>query len=349
MKRRYAAIDGRGIISVQEDEIGPPPPGRILVKVYASLISPGTELGQVKAKRQKPNPSVGPKMFGYQNAGIVEAVGEGVTRFKVGDRVACMGGGYAPHATYGLCPVNLAAHLPKEVSFDEGAYNHLAATAMQAIRRAQLQIGHNVAVFGLGLIGQLCCNLARIGGCRVIGVDRFGVRLSRALKVGAHAVANPDTCDIIAAVNEFTENEGLDCAILAFGGDATETFAKLMKMMKTSPDGHQMGTIVAVGGCHMNVHLAASTGNVDIRSSARTGPGYHDEAWEHGKDYPPVFVEWTTQRNLKVCIRLIAERELKVWEMTTHRMPLSKAPEACEELIEHPDRALGVILLPQEE
>lgn len=348
MRRRYAAFDGRGVISVLEDEIGPPPPGRILVKVYASLISPGTELGNVANRRRNPDPSIGPKIFGYQNAGEVEAAGEGVTRFKAGDRVACMGGGYATHSTYCHCPVNLAVHLPKEVSFDEGAYNHLAATALQAIRRAQLQIGHNVAVFGLGIVGQLCCNLARAAGCRVAGIDKFGVRLSRALKVGAHAVLSPDSCDIVKSVLEFTEGEGLDCAIMAFAGDGTETFRNIVKMMKKAPDTHQMGVVVVVGGCRLDLRLASEAGNLDIRSSARTGPGYHDREWEHGREYPPAAVEWTTQRNLKVCIRLMAERELKVWELTTHRMPLSKAPEACEELIEHPDRALGVILLPQE-
>jgi threonine dehydrogenase-like Zn-dependent dehydrogenase len=118
-------------------------------------------------------------------------------------------------------------------------------------------------------------------------------------------------------------------------------------MMKMTPDTHQMGCIVIVGGCMINARYAATTGNLDVRSSARTGPGYHDEAWERGRDYPPVFVEWNTRRNVELCLRLISEGQLNVKALTTHRVPLSKAPEACEELIQRPDRALGVVILPK--
>jgi threonine dehydrogenase-like Zn-dependent dehydrogenase len=116
-------------------------------------------------------------------------------------------------------------------------------------------------------------------------------------------------------------------------------------MMKLTPDGHRMGRIVGVGGVTAQVGLAAALGNIDLISAARTGPGYHDEAWERGADYPPVFVEFDTQRNLEESLRAMAEGRLRVEAMITHRVPLDRAPEVCEELIQRPDAALGVVLL----
>jgi len=348
MKRKFAAIDGRGIISVEEEDVPAYGENEMLVEVHASLISPGTELGGVKKRRENPNAAGKPRAFGYQNAGIVLEKGTGCDGYAEGQRVACMGGGYALHATHAVVPKNLVTPIPDNVSFEEAAFNHLCATALQAIRRAQLQIGETVGVVGLGIVGQVACQLARLSGCRVIGMDLFEMRLELARKLGAHLTLNPKECDAVTEVEKFTEGYGLDAAIMAFGGDGTEAFHMLLKMMKTAPDTHKMGRIVIVGGCEITTKYASAVGNVDIRSSARTGPGYHDEEWERGKDYPKVFVEWDTRRNLQLIIRLISEGQLQVKPLITHRFPLSKAAEACEELIQHPERSLGVILLPRE-
>ena len=78
--------------------------------------------------------------------------------------------------------------------------------------------------------------------------------------------------------------------------------------------------------------------------SSRTGAGYHDHDWELGKDYPAGFVQFTTQRNCRELIALIAEKRLLVDQLTTHRIPLENIREAGDLLVEHPDQALGVIL-----
>ncbi|MBP3393580.1 MAG: dehydrogenase, partial [Lentisphaeria bacterium] len=85
-------------------------------------------------------------------------------------------------------------------------------------------------------------------------------------------------------------------------------------------------------------------GNLDFRASSRTGAGYHDHDWEYGRDYPPAFVQFTTQRNAQELIRLIAEKRLLVDPMTTHRIPIEDVADAGDLLIDHPDKALGVIL-----
>jgi len=89
--------------------------------------------------------------------------------------------------------------------------------------------------------------------------------------------------------------------------------------------------------------VPSNTTNIDIRRSSRTGPGYHDEAWEYGPAYPPVFMRWTTQSNLQLCLRLISEGRLNVDCLTTHTVPLEKARTAVDEMMQDPDGILGVV------
>ena len=344
--RKYAAVTGDGRVVVEEGPVPEPGRGELLVEVRASLISPGTEMGFVKARRERPDPSAPTRPFGYANSGVVLDVGEGCEGFEPGMRVACMGAGYALHATHACVPKNLCLPLPENVSFEEGAFCHLAATALQAIRRTAPELGEWGAVVGLGIIGQIACQLARLSGCFVMGLDLLPRRLEIALKNGLDRAVNVSEEDPVEAAMEFTEGEGLDWAIIAFGGEATEALSKVASMMKTAPDGHKMGRITVVGGCEARLRFPVPLGNLDIRASSRTGPGYHDERWERGADYPPVFVRWDTRRNLRLVLRLISEGRLNVKSLITHTFPLDRAPEACELLIERPNEALGVILKP---
>ena len=102
-----------------------------------------------------------------------------------------------------------------------------------------------------------------------------------------------------------------------------------------------MGQITVVGGA--KIDLPGTPWNVDIRRSARTGPGYHDEAWERGEGYPPVVMRWTTRTNLELCMRLIAEGKLDVDRLTTHRIPLERAEEEIAAIIDAPDKILGLV------
>lgn len=349
MKRRFAVIKGDGAIAVHEGDVRPPGANEALVEVRASLISSGTEMGGVKNRRLRPNPAAPVSEFGYQNAGVVIELGPGCDGLKAGQRVACMGiKGAAPHGTHGWTPKNLCFPIPDAMSFEEAAFNHLAATSLHAVRRAKLQIGEYAAVVGLGVVGQIAAQLATLSGCRVIGIDKLPLRLDIAKKNGADLVVNPDAGDPVQTVRDFTQGNGLDAAIMAFGGDGSAAFQMVLKMMMKSPDTHQMGRVVVVGGCEIKASYAAAAGNIDLRSAARTGPGFLDPDWEHGKDYAPVFVRWNTRRNVQLCLDLIAGGRLNVKSLITHRFPLSRAAEACEELIARPDRSIGVILLPQE-
>jgi threonine dehydrogenase-like Zn-dependent dehydrogenase len=344
--RRVVTLDGAGQFGVREERIPELKPGSVLVAVKSSLVSPGTELGGVPEKRRNPKPGAEARPFGYGNAGIVLKVGKDCPGLEPGQRVACMGAGYAYHATHAVIPRNLAVPVPEGLSFDEAAFAHLAATALWAVRRADIEFGQHVAVMGLGIVGQIAVQIARWSGAHVMGVDRLPLRLEIAGRCGADRVFNPAQGDLAKAAAEFSRGYGMDAVIMAFGGEATAAMESACSIMKTAPDGHRYGCIVIVGGAKFTAEFPTAFGNIDVRASSRPGPGYHDEAWEFGRDYPPVFVPWTTRRNLEECLEFAAAGRLNFPALITHRMPLDNAPEGCEELIRNPDRTLGVIFNP---
>ncbi|OQA00403.1 MAG: putative ABC transporter ATP-binding protein [Planctomycetes bacterium ADurb.Bin412] len=246
--RRVLAIDGRGEFVVIEQPVPELAPGRVRLRVRASLVSPGTELGGVPARRANPKPDAAPQPFGYSNAGEVVALGEGVTRFRVGERIACIGAGYAQHASEAVVPQNLCIALPDELSFADGAFGMLAATALHAVRRAGPEIGEHFLIAGLGPVGQLSAQWARAAGTHVMAWDRLPLRLEVARKYGCDRAVNVAEEDPVAAAAEFTRGHGMDAGIIAFGGDGTEAFKQIVRTLKLSPDTHRMGRVVIVGG-----------------------------------------------------------------------------------------------------
>lgn len=341
--RKVVMRNDAGRIWTEEQETPAPKPGQLLIEVHASMVSPGTELGGVKRRRENPGDASQQRAFGYTNAGVVIDKAGDCDEFEIGDRVAGMGGGYALHATDACVPHNLCAKIPDNVKFEEAASIHLTATALHAVQRGRIRIGENVVIAGLGILGQFASQIAKTAGAYVIGLDKLPLRLGIAKNAGIDHAINISETDPIPIANKFTRGYGMDCGIIAFGGDATSAFQQIRAMLKTAPDTHKMGRIVIVGGASITHGFAAGLGNVDVISAARTGPGYHDEDYEHGADYPPVFVPWPTQRNLELSLRLMSEGKINVQAVITDIVPIDQAAEACEKLIQTPNEALGVV------
>jgi threonine dehydrogenase-like Zn-dependent dehydrogenase len=343
-ERRVVKIAASGHVTVDREPIPPLQAGEILVRVKASLISAGTELGAFLGRERTESPQDTYRAFGYQNAGEVVEVGKGCERFVVGQRVACMGAGYALHADYACVPQNLAVALPDSVQEDEGAFSALVATAMQAARRGEVVFGAEVGVFGLGIVGQLTAQVCQAAGARTLAFDPLDLRVERARRGGVELATTETGQDAIAYAHQVTQGGGLDSAFICFGGDATDTLKDIVQMMKLAPDTHRSGRIVLVGGAQVTHRFGADLGNLDLCSAARTGPGYHDPAYERGDDYPPVFVRWTTQAHLHLFVRWLTEGKLHVKELVTDHVPVEEAPTACYALMDAPKEHLGVVI-----
>ncbi|MBI4977610.1 MAG: alcohol dehydrogenase catalytic domain-containing protein [Spirochaetes bacterium] len=347
-KRKVATRGGDGIIRLIEQDMPQLKKGTVLVKVQSSLVSPGTELkGWVafSKKRNNPDPNEKPSPFGYSNAGIIEEIGEGVTEYKKGDRVACIGWGFAQHTDYAVMPHNLCIPLPDNVSFDQGAYAMLLATAMHVVRRGQPEFGEYVCIVGLGIVGTLTARLYQLAGNYPIGWDINPFCLDTAKKFGIETAMSD--AGVIEATKKFTNGSGLDAAVLANAGPCDETVNRLVDCMKLSPDGHSMGRIMIVGWPTFAYDgMIGGMNNIDIRRCSRTGFGYHDPIWEHGEDYPLVAMRWTTKTNLALCMRLIGEGKVNVDALTTHRIPLDRVEEETGKAMQTPEKMLGVIFKP---
>src|SRR5512140_1667073 len=133
-----------------------------------------------------------PMALGYSSAGTIMELGSDMPGFKVGQRVACAGGGYAVHAEYGVVPRNLLAPLPKNVDFESAAFATLGAIAMHGLRLAQPQVGERVVVIGLGLLGYLAAQIAAAAGCEVFGIDVDRRRVALAADLGFRAAVRSD-------------------------------------------------------------------------------------------------------------------------------------------------------------
>lgn len=355
MKRTVLTLRGDGRFRRMEAELPRPGKWDVVVRTKASLVSPGTELkGPVsrgsrsaggwrglREMRLHPQEGLEPKPFGYASAGVVAAVGSEVKALRVGDRVAAIGAGYALHADFSVVPQNLVVPLPEAASFEQGAYGMLLATAMQAVRRGEAELGGYVAVAGMGIVGLLTARIFQLAGCIAIGWDRLPLRLELARELGIDDTVRVPDEDAIEKTMRFTRGRGLDIGVLALGGDAAKPAYALEQCMKISGDGHPMGTMVVVGGAEFP--FTRSLTNLDVRRSSRTGPGYHDQAWEQGRDYDPVFVRWDTRSNLELCLRLVAEGKIAVEKLTTHRIAFERVEEETEGVTTDPDSLLGMV------
>lgn len=112
-----------------------------------------------------------PVPLDYSCAGKVMEVGNGVDDFRVGDRVACFGSGYASHAEVVFMPKNLCVKIPKSVDYKNAAFVGLGAVALHSVRMAKVQLGDNIVIIGLGLLGLIAVQLVKASGGNVLGVD----------------------------------------------------------------------------------------------------------------------------------------------------------------------------------
>ena len=335
--------------------------GQILVRALASLISAGTERTVVefaeksmiqkamarpdlvkqlmdKAKREgviatieaARNRLESDMVLGYSNSGVVIEVGEGVTGFKVGEHVACAGGGFATHSEIVRIPRNLAAVIPtgpglRDVPPEEAAFATVAAIGLQGVRLAELQLGEVVGVIGLGLIGQMIVQLVRANGCIVVGMDPSTERCRLAERMGCAATAGSD--EEMKVVAAYASNgRGVDSVLIAA---ATESNAPVNLAAQIARD---RATVVAVGAVGLALpRKPYYMKELDFRVSRSYGPGRYDTEYEEkGHDYPVGYVRWTEGRNIASILQLLASRQLDFAPLITHRFPIEQAEKGYE-------------------
>ncbi|MEP7287784.1 MAG: alcohol dehydrogenase catalytic domain-containing protein [Chloroflexota bacterium] len=237
---RAAKLYGPRDIRIEEIPETEPGPGELLLTVTAVGIC-GSDLHTYLHWQIGGSAPGGPMIMGHEAAGIVNAVGLGVTDFQVGQRVAidpaipclvcerCLEGdpnlcanlkfmGLWPdqgalreHMTH---PARACIPLPDSVSDVGGALLEPLGVALHAINLAKIAMGDDVLITGCGAIGLMMIQLARLAGARhIYASDRYDWRLALAAAYGADTILKADQVDVVAAVIRGTQGRGVDVAI----------------------------------------------------------------------------------------------------------------------------------------
>ncbi len=284
-----------------------------------------------------------PMALGYSSAGTILALGKDLQGFKVGQRVACAGGGYAVHAEYNVVPRNLLTPLPENIDFESAAFTTLGAIALHGFRLAEPQLGETVAVIGMGLLGLLAAQIATAAGCKVLGVDVDPARIALASSLGLGAVRREEAVDSSAAL---TANRGFDVILICADSPSNDPVELAGAIAR------DRARLVATGAVGLTfprkIYYEKEISFINSRSY---GPGRYDNNYEeNGQDYPLGYVRWTEGRNFEAVIDLMAKGQLQVKPLITHRFPIEKATQAYDVITrKKKEKFLGVLLTYPEE
>lgn len=256
-----------------------------------------------------------PLPLGYCNVGKVIEVGEGVSEFKVGDRVASNGN----HAEFVCIPKNLVAHIPDNITDEEASFTVIGSIGLQGIRLLNPTLGETIVVVGLGLIGLITAQLLVANGCRVIGVDIDDAKLNLSKQWGIIPF-NPKTGDIVKFVASETNNLGADGVLITASAKTDEIISQAARMSR------KRGRIILVGVIGLNLSRAEFyEKELTFQVSCSYGPGRYDEDYEQrGMDYPLPFVRWTEKRNFEAILQAISAGNISVKEMITDLVPIDE-------------------------
>ncbi len=203
--------------------VGDPPPGQIRVRHRAcgvNFIDTYHRTGLY--------PNALPLVLGSEGAGVVVALGEGVTHLAVGDRVAYAGGPPGAYSEERVLPAQLAVRLPDSIDFDTAAGMMLKGmTAQFLLKKTLPQGGLQPGDFVLfhaaaGGVGSIACQWAKALGLRLIGTAGSDDKCRHALALGATHAINYRTQDFVTEVRRLTGGQGVKVVYDGVGKDTFE-------------------------------------------------------------------------------------------------------------------------------
>jgi predicted dehydrogenase/threonine dehydrogenase-like Zn-dependent dehydrogenase len=347
--------------------------GMVLVENKFSLISAGTEKGTVKVgqasligkAKQRPDLVAqvlknikreglaatinkvktkldSLKALGYSTAGIVLTSLDTNSSFQPGDRVACAGQDHASHAEIVAIPQNLVVKIPDNVSFEEASFTTLGAIALQGVRQADPRLGEKVCVIGLGLLGQLTCQLLRANGCDVFGIDLSERLISLATETGVSNAMSRNDSNLISACDNFTKGKGFDSVIITAAAQSNDPIVLSTELCR------KKGKIIVVGAVKMDIPREPYfyKKELELKISCSYGPGRYDVDYEElGGDYPFAYVRWTEQRNMEAFLDLLSKGLINMKPLISHTFDISQAEEAYELVLgNNPEPHIGILL-----
>lgn len=325
-------------------------PGEVRLRTLYSGVSAGTEMSQYHGtnpalqKRWDParrlflepdQPVQGYPLrgTGYEETGEVVEVGPGVEKVRPGQIVYGIWG----HRTGHIVSEEYAAKrlLPEGLEPVLGIFSHIGPVALNGVHDAQILIGETVAVFGLGIPGQIVAQLARKSGARVIGVDLIGRRLALARSLGALDEAiNPLEVSPAEQIKELTGGLGADVSIEVSGSPAA-----LNEAIRATAYSSRVVTLGFFQGEARGLYLGEEFhhNRINLVCSQISGSA------------PGISHRWNRERLVQTFMALQAQKALNLQPLITRVIPFARAAEAYQLLDEHPEEVLQVVLDFQDE
>ena len=320
-------------------------PREVRIATLCSGISAGTELASYRgsnpflskhwdAQRRlfvdggEPNLTYPLRGIGYEEVGQVVETGREVDAARVGDLVYGTWGHRSHHVMD--AEEAQARSLPAGLEPRLGIFSHIGAVALNGVHDAAVRIGETVAVFGLGVPGQIVAQLCARSGARVIGVDPIARRRETASELSALEVAiDPADGSPAEAIKALTDGRGADVVIEVSGAGAA-----LHEAIRAAA---YSATVVAMGfvqGEARGLMLGDEFhhNRVNLRSSQISGVA------------PELAHRWDKARLARTALTLQADGLLDLAPLITHTFAVEDAADAYRLLDESPAAALQVVL-----
>lgn len=322
--------------------------GEVRARAIMSGISHGTEMNlftgnnpfvekefdkELRLFVPRKEPLIDSVLLGYEWVGEVIDIGPDVSRFEVGERVHLPLRHRQTHTFHEDLDTALGhvSPLPAGIQPEQASFLALAGVALQAVHDAHIKLGDSVVVFGMGVIGLLALQLAKLDGASwVAAVDPLKSRRELALRFGADSAHDPTAEDVAFVIKANTPLHGADVAI-EFSGN----YGALNDAIRVV----QMGGTVVAGGFYRGGGTPLTLGaewhhnRVTLLSSMGVWDCPH-------RDHPT----WNRERIHQAATELIASGKLITDGLITHRISFEKAAEAYQLIQSHPEDAIKVLL-----
>jgi len=331
-------------ISRQEYELPSLSDHEVHIKTLFSGISAGTEMSQYRGtspfltkewdastrlfvESTQATLSYPIENFGYEESGVVKAVGKSVKDIHPGQYIFGPWGHKSDH----IADESYARdHLmPDGLDPICGIFSHIGAVAMNGVHDGHIRIGETVAVFGLGVLGQIVCQAVKASGAKVIAVDLIDSRLETARKFGVFQTINAGEVDVTQRIKALTANKGADVCIEVSGStialqQAIRSAAYSARVVAMGFfQGEAKGLFLGEEFHHNRINLVCSQIS--------------------GTD-PELKYRWDKLRLWQTAIQLQAEGLLNLQPLITHRVPFSQTSDLFDLIDKNPTEVMQSVI-----
>jgi len=332
-KGKRVVFPKKGIVEVEDYSISAQvEDNEALIKTNATLISVGTEMNWLLglAEPIRLGKYKYPLYPGYSNVGKVILKGRDLREFNNGDRIFSG----LRHQSYGKIKSSFKVQckIPEEVSNDEATFATLASVALYGVRRANIEIGEDVVIIGLGVVGLLTQQFVQLAGAlNVITVDTITDRLRLSERLGAKYTLNAKKVNNIEKmIKELTRRKGADTVFDATGNP---------KVINTALSfARENGKVVIVGSPHGEMTFRPQISLCDKDRILIGAAQYNNPVMENQ------YYRWVKREERRLILELIKEKKLKVKELITDIISAKDAQKIFKSLQLFRNKHLGVIL-----